>query len=207
MHEPCEEVLDFWFPPGAIHDRASALRRFEWWFRGHSDAAIRERFAALHERAARGELDDWAARPLPRLALILVLDQFSRSLHRGDGRAFAQDAKALGLTLEGMALGHDAALETPWQKVFFYLPLEHSEDVIHGERCVELYEALAAAASDESRDALLYSAEQARLHRDVIVRFGRHPHRNHALGRVSTPEELDYLSRDDLVHLRPMPRP
>lgn len=206
MAEPFQEVLEFWFPPGGIRDRESALRRFEWWFRGHSDGAIVERFAALHERAARGELDAWARQPLSRLALIIVLDQFSRSLHRGDARAFAQDAKALGLTVEGVALGHDAALETPWQKIFFYLPLEHSEELADAERCVSLYEALAADSPAEFREALDYSAEQARLHRDVIVRFGRHPHRNRALGRTSTPEELDYLARGDLVHLRPVPR-
>jgi len=207
MDEPFHEVLDFWFPSGGILDRSAALARYEWWFRGHSDAAIVERFGELHESATRGELDGWAAAPLPRLALVLVLDQFSRSIHRGSEGAYAEDAKALGLTLEGIALGHDAALETPWQRIFFYLPLEHSEELPHAERCVALYEAIAADSPAEFRDVLRYSAEQAHLHRDVIARFGRHPHRNRALGRESTPEELDYLARGDLVHLRPVPRP
>ncbi|HSJ95878.1 MAG TPA: DUF924 family protein [Myxococcota bacterium] len=201
-----EDVLGFWFPARPSHDPAALVRQFEWWFRAGADAAIRERFAELAERAARGDLDDWAGAPRSRLALIVVLDQFSRSLFRGTPRAFAQDAKALALALEGIERGHYAALESPFEKTFFLLPLGHSEELKHLERAVELAEEIARGAPLELRKVLEHSASQARGHRDVVARFGRHPHRNAILGRPSTPDELEYLARGELVHLRPIPR-
>jgi uncharacterized protein (DUF924 family) len=201
-----QEVLRFWFPTRPIGDHAAAVRQFEWWFAGASNAAVAERFAPLLERAIRGELDHWSASARSRLALIVVLDQFSRSIHRGAARAFAQDANALALALEGIEIGHYAALETPWEKTFFFLPLGHSEELAHLEKAVELAEQLAAQAPPELRRILEHSASQARGHRDVIARFGRHPHRNAVLGRPSTPEELEYLAGGQLVHTRPLPR-
>lgn len=203
--EEFEEVLRFWFPQHLSSEHAAMVRQFAWWFRGGADAAIAERFPLLLERAIRGELDHWAHRPRPRLALILVLDQFSRSLYRGTARAFAQDPQALHLALEGIALGHYATLATPWEKTFFFLPLGHSEELMHLERAVQLAEELAAQAPAELRRILEHSAAQARGHRDVIARFGRHPHRNAILGRSSTAEELTYLASGDLVHTRPLP--
>jgi uncharacterized protein (DUF924 family) len=205
LTEDCEEVLRFWFPP-EMHDEHTALvRQFEWWFGGGADAAIARRFARPLERATRGELDHWAHGPRSRLALILVLDQFSRSLYRGTARAFAQDPQALALTLEGIECGHYAALETPWEKTFFLLPLGHAEELTHLERAVQLAEELVAQAPAELRRILEHSASQARGHRDVIARFGRHPHRNAVLGRSSTPEELDYLASGQLVYMRRPP--
>jgi uncharacterized protein (DUF924 family) len=200
-----EEVLRFWFPEHLHDDHAVMLSQFEWWFRGGADSAIAARFARLLERAARGELDHWAHGPRSRLALIIVLDQFSRSIHRGTARAFVQDGKALDLALEGIEIGHYAALETPWEKTFFFLPLGHSEQLEHLETAVKLAEELAEQAPSELRRMLEHSASQARGHRDVIARFGRHPHRNAVLGRQSTPEELDYLAAGQLVHTRPLP--
>jgi uncharacterized protein (DUF924 family) len=162
-------------------------------------------FTPLRERAARGELDDWSHRPRSRLALIIVLDQFSRSIHWGTARAFHQDQKALALTLEGIEIGHYAALETPWEKTFFFLPLGHSEELAHLEAAVKLAEELVAQAPVQLRRILEHSAAQARGHRDIIARFGRHPHRNAGLGRQSTTEELDYLAGGQLVHTRPLP--
>jgi uncharacterized protein (DUF924 family) len=133
-------------------------------------------------------------------------DQFSRSVHRGTARAFAQDPKALALTLEGIEIGHYAALATPWEKTFFFLPLGHSEDLAHLTVAVELAEQLAEEAPAQLRKILEHSAEQARGHRDIIARFGRHPHRNAVLGRPSTPEELAYLASGQLVHTRPLPQ-
>ena len=126
-----EDVLKFWFPELRAADHARMVRQFEWWFRGGADSAISERFSLLLERATRGELDHWSKWPRPRLALIIVLDQFSRSLYRDTARAFAQDPKALGLALEGIEIGHFAALETPWEKTFFFLPLGHFEQLSH----------------------------------------------------------------------------
>jgi uncharacterized protein (DUF924 family) len=136
----------------------------------------------------------------------VVLDQFSRSVYRGTARAFAQDSRALALALEGIAIGHHAALETPWEKTFFFLPLGHAEELAHLEMAVSLAERLAQDAAPELRRILEHSSSQARGHRDVIARFGRHPHRNAVLGRQSTPEELDYLASGQLVHTRPLPR-
>ena len=200
-----EEVLGFWFPQHLSGEHAAIVRQFEWWFRGGADAAIAERFALLPERATRGELDHWAHGPRSRLALILVLDQFSRSLYRGTARAFAQDRQALTLALQGIASGHYAALHTPWEKTFFFLPLGHSEEITYLEEAVRLSAELVEQAPAEFRRMLEHSAAQARGHRDVIARFGRHPHRNAILGRQSTPEELDYLANGQLVHTRPLP--
>jgi uncharacterized protein (DUF924 family) len=201
-----EDVLGFWFPAPSSADHAGLVEQFEWWFRGGADAAIIERFPLLLERASHGEIDDWTQTPRSRLALIVVLDQFSRSIHRDTARAYAQDPKAVGLTLEGIEVGHYAALESPWEKTFFFLPLGHSEELAHLERAVVLAEELADHAPPAFRRMLEHSASQARGHRDVIARFGRHPHRNAVLGRRSTPEELDYLATGELVHRRPPPR-
>ena len=203
--EEFEEVLRFWFPQQLSSDHTAMVRQFEWWFRGGADAAITEQFPLLLERATRGELDHWSHRPQSRLALIIVLDQFSRSLYRGTARAFAQDQKALALALQGIEIGHYAALETPWEKTFFFLSLGHSEELTHLEGAVKLAEELVEQAPAEFRRILEHSASQARGHRDVIARFGRHPHRNAILGRPSTPEELDYLASGQFVHTRPLP--
>src|SRR5215831_4203786 len=136
--EESEDVLRFWFPELSSADHARMVQQFEWWFRGGSDSAISERFSMLLELATRGELDHWAQLPRSRLALIIVLDQFSRSVYRNTPQAFAQDPKALALVLEGIEVGHFAALETPWEKTFFVLPLGHSEELSNQERAVEL---------------------------------------------------------------------
>jgi len=204
--EDPEDVLRFWFPDLSGADHARMVHQLEWWFRGGADSAIAERFALLLERATHGELDHWSNGPRTRLALIIVLDQFSRSLYRDTARAFAQDSKALALALEGLEADHYAALDTPWEKTFFLLPLGHSEELSHLDRAVALAEQLADDAPPDLRRILEHSASQARGHRDVIARFGRHPHRNAALGRRSTPHELDYLASGKLVHTRSIPQ-
>ncbi|MGH8628985.1 MAG: DUF924 family protein, partial [Gammaproteobacteria bacterium] len=130
------------------------MRQFAWWFRGGADSAIAERFPLLLERATRGELEHWSHRPAPRLALIIILDQFSRSLYRGTAQAFAQDQKALALALEGIEIDHYADLETPWEKTFFFLPLGHSEELKHLEVAVKLAEELVEQAPAELRRVL-----------------------------------------------------
>ena len=204
--EEFEEVLRFWFPDLSSADHARIVRQFEWWFRGGADGAICERFANLLERAIRGDLDPWARQARSRLALIIVLDQFSRSLFRNTARAFAQDPKALDLALEGIEIGHYAALATPWEKTFFFLPLGHSEDLSHVQKALRLAEELVEPAPAEFQKILQHSASQARGHRDVIARFARYPHRNAILGRQSTPEELEYLARGEFVHTREVPK-
>lgn len=208
-----EDVLKFWFPSLPDGDRTARVRQWDWWFRGGGDAEIVARFSPLLERAIAGELDDWAREPRARLALILVLDQFSRTIYRGTDRAFAQDEKARALTLSGIELGHYTALETPWEKTFFFLPLGHSEQLQHLEMSVQLADALVDESLPEYRsrsvatgESLLeFSAAQARRHRDVVARFSRQPHRNDILGRISTPAELEYLAIGQLLHKQPFP--
>jgi uncharacterized protein (DUF924 family) len=204
--EASERVLRFWFPDLAGADHARIVRQFEWWFRGGADLEIAGQFAPLLDAAVRGELDSWSEEPRSRLALIVVLDQFSRSLHRDSAKAYAQDPKALALAQEGIEAGHYAALATPFEKTFFLIPFGHSEELPHLERAVALAEQLAREAPPELRAILEHSASQARGHRDVVARFGRQPHRNVILSRASTPEELDYLARGELVHQRSIPQ-
>ena len=177
------EVLEFWFGADPGKPRGE-------WFRKDSafDDAIRARFGALHERAAQRGLDAWRSTPEAMLALIVVLDQFSRNLHRGDARAFAQDAYALECTRQALARGDDARL-LPVQRQFICMPLEHSENLADQERCVELMRAL--EAFEETRGLVAW----AEKHRDIIRRFGRFPHRNAALDRPSTEEESEFLTQ------------
>lgn len=203
--EEFEDVLRFWFSQPAGADGAAMTKQMEWWFRGGGDAAICERFVPLLERAARGDVDQWSEAPRSRLALIIVLDQFPRSAYRGTPRAYAQDEKARFLTLAGLDIGHYAALETPWEKTFFMMPLGHSEQLADLDTAVQLAEELAEQSSPEFRGLLEHSASQARGHRDVVARFGRQPHRNAVLGRPSTPDEHAYLAKGEFVHTRPVP--
>jgi uncharacterized protein (DUF924 family) len=200
-----EDVLQFWFPIQPDVNQATLVRQWKWWFSGGADADIIQHFSPLLEQAIAGELDDWSHEPRSRLALILLLDQFSRSIYRGTAQAFAQDPKACQLALEGIAIGHYAALETPWEKTFFFLPLGHSENLRNLELVVELADALLQETPPAHHDLLTFSAEQAHRQHAVITRFGRHPHRNEILGRRSTPEELEYLAAGQLVHQRSFP--
>lgn len=175
------DVLEFWFgvPPGAS--------RPEWFRKSESfDADIRARFGALHAQAMAGGLGAWEAEPLPALALVVVLDQFSRNLFRGDARAFSQDARALALAGSMVARGWDRGL-LPVQRQFVYLPFEHAEAMPEQDRAYELFSAL------EEYPETKGLTEWAEKHRVIIRRFGRFPHRNAALGRPSTPEELAFL--------------
>ncbi|MHC5937112.1 DUF924 family protein [Nostoc sp.] len=203
--EKYEDVLQFWFPSQPSPDQATIVRCWEWWFRGKANVEVIEHFSPLLEQAIRGELDAWSGQARSRLALILVLDQFSRSIYPGTVQAFAQDSKACQLTIEGINVGHYEALKTPWEKTFFFLPLGHSEDLSKLELAIKLADNLVQEAPQEYRALLEFSAAQARRHRDILIQFGRHPHRNKALERQSTPEELEYLASGQLVHTRSMP--
>ena len=197
-----EDILAFWFPHGLDADQAAHRRQFEFWFRGGANAQITQRFAGTHELATLGALDAWADTPRGRLALIIVLDQFSRSLHGGTALAYAQDARAIALAAEGLERGFYAALATVWEKTFFMLPLGHSERLADLDRCIALADALIPEAPVQVRAFYEFSAAQARGHRDVLARFGRQPHRNAALGRVSAAAELEYLAAGRFVHQR-----
>jgi uncharacterized protein (DUF924 family) len=200
-----DEVLAFWFPQGRAASWEALRSYYLWCMRGGADAAIIERFAPTLEAAIAGELDGWAGSPRGRLALILVLDQFSRSIFKGSPKMYAQDPKALALALEGLDNGLYAALTDPDEQTFFVLPLGHSEGLGHHERVFELTRAIAAAAPAALRPGYEFSAGQAEITLDVIRRFGRFPHRNELLGRASTAEEAAYVAAEIPAHLRAVP--
>ncbi len=185
-------VLDFWF--GEIVDGFCVEDRSKLWFRADAstDREISRQFGQCLEEAAQGRLVSWCKSPRGRLALIVLLDQFSRNVHRGTAAAFAQDGNALEHCLEGLRLSHDREL-APVERTFFYLPLEHSEDRSHQDLCVAQFEGLLDEVSDDRRERLRAALGYAVEHRDIIRRFGRFPHRNRVLGRESSSEERRYL--------------
>jgi uncharacterized protein (DUF924 family) len=198
MHS-ANDVLEFWFGRGPW-DAARLAERSTFWFGGDGaaaqtarDASIRAQLEPMLEHAARGEIAAWAAGPKRRLALILLFDQVPRNAYRGTAAAFAFDREALALTVEGMQLAADAALD-PVERLFFYLPLEHAESMEAQDASVAAFERLAREAPSEVRGFCASTLEYARQHREVIARFGRFPHRNAALSRESTGEELQWLA-------------
>ncbi len=171
-----QDVLAFWF-----NDENQ-----KFWFAKSDtfDQQILARFGQAHQRARQGELWDWRSQATGRLAEIIILDQFSRNLFRDQAEAFAQDAMALALAQEAISLQLDQQLE-PMYRRFLYMPFMHSESLAIHDLGYKLFEQL--------EDASTLSFEQK--HRDIIVRFGRYPHRNAILGRTSTAEEIEFLTQ------------
>jgi uncharacterized protein (DUF924 family) len=189
-----DAVLRYWFGETPGDDAADAQSKLWWGKDAATDQQIRERFTAARDAAVAGTLSAWENDAHSRLALILLIDQFSRNMYRNDPRAFADDALARQWCKGGLALGHDRAL-LPIERVFFYLPLEHSESLEDQQRCVALFEALENEVADERRKSYAFYLDFARRHLAIIERFGRFPHRNAILGRESTPEEAEFLQQ------------
>lgn len=190
-----DDVLDYWFGTQVGDAATAAAQKKLWWSKDAAvDAEIRGRFGALVAAAAGGAHRNWADTPRGRLALILLFDQFPRNMYRDTPQAFAHDAQALQLALDGLAAGADSQLR-PIERVFFYLPLEHAESAEMQERSVALFAALAAGVPAAERETFTGYADYAVRHRDIIRRFGRFPHRNRILGRASTPEETGFLKQ------------
>ena len=191
-----DTIHAFWFGPaaddagdGEIGARQSAL----WWKKQPEvDAGIRRRFAPLVGRAAVGELDEWLSGLRGRLALILLTDQFPRNIWRGQAAAFAFDVLALRWAKEVIERGLDLDAR-PIERVFLYLPLEHSEDLADQREVVRLFDALATSVAPVARPAFAGYLDYARRHLEIIERFGRFPHRNAALGRETTATEAEFL--------------
>ncbi len=193
LPEAARSLLDLWFGDGLTRGWPSAPRN-DLWFNATpaQDEELRQRFGAEVEAALAGQRDDWAATPLGRLALVLLLDQLPRNLFRRQARAFAGDARAQAQVAEALARGEDETLPTI-ARVFLYLPLTHAETLPQQHECVRRVERLCASAPPERRAELDNNLHYARLHRDIVARFGRFPHRNEALGRECTAEELEFL--------------
>jgi uncharacterized protein (DUF924 family) len=193
------EVLEFWFGTGPW-DKARLDERSAFWFGGGDPAAaaardtlIRETLEPMLERASRGEFAAWAASPKRRLALILLFDQVPRNSYRGTAAAFAFDREALALSVEGMQLAADAALD-PIERLFFYLPLEHAESLEAQDAAVGAFERLVTEAPAELRGYCEYTLGFAKQHREIVAKFGRFPYRNRVLERESTDAEREWLA-------------
>jgi len=181
-------VLDFWFGTPGSPEFGTARKA---WFVKDAvfDATIRERFGALVERALRGELEAWGDAPRSALAQILLLDQLTRNAFRGTARAFAGDARALAAASRMVGARQDESLP-PFMRGFVYLPFEHAEGLAMQDEAIRLFARLVNEAPEHA-DMLDY----AHRHRAVIERFGRFPHRNEALGRQSTAEEIAFIQQ------------
>ncbi len=168
------DILTFWYEECSPED----------WFKKDEafDAALKDRFGALHDSACKGACDSWAATADGALALVLLLDQFSRNLYRDNALAFAQDEKALAAARAAISAGFDLA-QPHERRIFFYIPFEHSE------RLADQEEGIAHFVRHGEAEPLKYAI----AHRDIIQRFGRFPHRNACLGRISTEEEIAFL--------------
>lgn len=194
MNPIAKNVLDFWFGnrPVSLDDHQS---RMKIWFSSDADFDydIERRFGKLVSTARRGAFDSWSEDPENCLALILILDQFPRNLYRGQAGAFSSDKVALTLTqglISSGAIDHMGCSE----QGFALMPYQHSEDFDVQEEGLQAYKRLAEKAPAEWRSLMDGYASFAKQHLDIIQRFGRFPHRNAALGRVSTDEETDYLN-------------
>ncbi|RFF29881.1 DUF924 family protein [Wenzhouxiangella sediminis] len=190
--DEAERLLDFWFGVAAGNPDRIA-ERMKFWFQptAADDEAVGERFEPTLHKAVAGRLTDWLSSGTGRLALILALDQAPRVIFRRQPEAFAHDGQALALTLAGIAGGVDRSLGLA-ERAFFYMPLQHSEDPLVQEQSVARYETLANDFPEHGAIAGGF-LKFAREHAEIIERFGRYPHRNKALGRESTDEELRFL--------------
>jgi len=170
------DVVEFWF---------AELEPRQWWVADPAlDHEIRQRFGELHADASAAKLYHWREEPAGRLAEIIVLDQFSRNIYRDKPQAFACDGMALVLAQEAIRIGADHAVDAP-EKAFFYMPYMHSESMAIHTRAVKLFE----------QPGVEFNLEFEIRHKIIIDRFGRYPHRNAILGRVSTPAEVDFLTQ------------
>lgn len=191
-----EAILSFWFKEQEL-SAPQIDRRMDTWFSEDPvlDLEIEKEFANEVEAASDGKLNHWAVDPHGRLALIILIDQFRRNIYRNSAAAFSKDKLALRLCVEGAMEKKDKDL-TPIQRVFFYMPLQHSESPKVQAKSLELYDRLAETVSATERETFRTVAQFAELHKDIVDQFGRFPHRNKLLNRENTAEEAEYLAGD-----------
>ncbi len=192
-----ERILDFWF--GEIKDGLNVEDRNKFWFMPNVnvDNTIRDKFENLVKQAGSGKLKSWESTPRGSLTLIILLDQFTRNIYRGKPDAFQYDSIARRICTEGIKNGTDKKLEII-ERCFYYLPLEHSENLEDQDRCVKLFEELLIRVDKSKISLIKNSLDYAVLHRKIIEEFGRFPHRNIILNRESTQQELDFLLKQGI---------
>lgn len=186
------KVLEYWFNGHEGDDRVPECAKLWFTKLQSTDDYIRANFGTAWEDAARGGLKEWESNDDDKFALIILLDQFSRNMFRSTAKAFSQDARALKLAQELIASGADKNL-TLLERVFCYLPLEHSESLAVQEKSLECFRQLLEDSTPGLEEYLSETLLYAKRHHEIIERFGRFPHRNEALGRTSTPEEIAFL--------------
>ena len=170
-----QNIIEFWF---------EEIEKFQWWKKDETfDALIKSRFLDIHNKATKCELFSWRKSSLGMLAEVIVLDQFSRNMFRNEPESFAYDSIALALAQSAIAGEHDLVLNAE-QRSFLYMPFMHSESLLIHEEAVRLFTRLGVSSS----------LEYENKHKEIIHKFGRYPHRNKILGRMSTPEEVDFLT-------------
>jgi uncharacterized protein (DUF924 family) len=201
MNVTIEKILEFWFgtfPDAYSSDPASV----EMWFENGSqyDQEIFIKFGETYERASSGEMDQWMDMPRGKLALIILLDQFSRHIHRNQAESFSQDLKAQEICIDGISAGDDFKLH-PVERSFFYLPLEHAEDIERQELSVQAFAQLVQDVPEPHQQQFKSSLDYAVRHHYVIEQFGRFPELNEILGRESTGEELEFIESGEYSFL------
>ena len=187
-------MLTFWFGDGLELGWPSASRS-DLWFGGDPklDQQITVRFGPCVHNAVAGGLQTWQDVPATRLALVILLDQFTRNVYRGSKQAYAGVARARALVAAALAKATD--LQLPWVgRAFMYMPLMHTEDLANQDECVRRFTQLHAEVPDALKDSIQSHLKSAHEHRDIIARFGRFPYRNAVLGRTSTAPERDFLA-------------
>ncbi|MEN0105817.1 MAG: DUF924 family protein [Pseudomonas sp.] len=193
MSAPWQPLLDWWFGSGETAAEVASAQQGLWFGKRDSqDDYAREHFGSLVRQALAGELESWAETAEGWLSLILLLDQLPRMIHRDTPFAYSGDARAQQLVARGLAAGWEQAL-APLEQLFVYLVLEHAENLASQNLAVELFAGLLEQAGDDERAYFTNTFDYAERHQRVIARFGRFPHRNQALGRDSTAEEISYL--------------
>jgi len=189
------DILDFWFAD--VNDTLDNLDSCItlWWGKNdNNDQHIRDEFSENIEKAKNGEYDTWLATPNGRLALIILLDQFSRNIFRNDPKAYQQDAQALQLALDGIKKGEDKKLK-PFERAFMYMPLEHAEDIDMQNQCVALFTNLRDEVDSSLTIYFQDFIKYAEQHRDIVEEFGHFPHRNKILSRATSEKEAAFLEQ------------
>ena len=191
-----EQLLQFWFGP--LDNGLASNKQRKLWFNPDKDfdARCAAEFLPFLKQAKSGELDHWLASARGQLAFVLLTDQLPRNIYRGTRDAFAYDPLALATARKGVSAGSDRQLELD-ERAFFYMPFEHSEDISDQHMAVGLFTYLRDSAPKSTRDIIGNALRFAQQHRDIILKFGRFPHRNAVLERHSTAEELNFIKAGD----------
>ena len=188
-----EAILEFWLGPLDEHGFSDESHKRRWFEKSATfDRTLRERFGELHAQGARGELEEWKETPRGRLALVILLDQLSRNLYRDTPAMYDSDPEALAVARQALDAGDEATL-APQERYFLYMPFMHAEDRDAQARCLTLFQEAQAKLPEHLQDR--FDPKWAVMHKDIVDRFGRFPHRNELLDRECTDEEREFLEK------------